>query len=125
MNIWYYAHSMETYNTEQEAEELALLDIWVYNGMIYNPNRAYIQRHREPMKACIDVLHDPLITALVFSSVFGVITQGVYFEIRVAQKLEKPIFFLDPGGECFPSNGTLTKIPKTKPMKWSVQYAGH
>ena len=95
MNIWYYAHSMNMYNTDQERVEMTDLEKLFPKDCIFNPNRHYIQRHKTPMKACIDVIHDPSVTGVVFSGDQGGITQGVYFEIKTAQKLEKPVFLLE------------------------------
>jgi hypothetical protein len=126
IKIYYYAHSMKIYNTEQERKELDVIEQFIGPGCIFNPNRHFIQNHQAPMRACIDVVKDESITDLIFSGVFGYITQGVYFEISIAQKLEKPIFYLEPfNNKIEKFEGIFVHSKNKKVSRWSVLNAGN
>ena len=85
---------MGIYGTPAEQKELAMIQAEFPKACIYNPNRPYIQRHKNPMGACIDIVKDSSITALVFSAYKGEVTQGVYFEVAISKKLNKEIFVI-------------------------------
>jgi hypothetical protein len=119
IDVVYYAHSMKIYNTEREKWEIGLLQACFPEGIIYSPNRLYIQHHKKPMQACLKVVKDPVVTALAFSTNDRkYISLGVYAEIRAAQKRGIPIYEI---GEAFVrmfSRG-LSVIGKSKDEKWA------
>jgi hypothetical protein len=78
---------MAIYDTAREQKELSLLAKKFPDGLVYNPNRKYIQTHKNPMKACFQVVKDDAINCLAFSTnQRNRVSMGVYAEIRAAQK---------------------------------------
>ena len=93
--IVYYAHNLSIYHTEQEQQELQIITECFPKHVVYNPNRPDIQRAENPMKRCLEVVHDVSITDIVFSMLPDKwIGSGVYAEIRAAQKDEKPVYYV-------------------------------
>jgi phosphoribosylaminoimidazole (AIR) synthetase len=117
--IIYYAHSMTIYGSDRENAELELLQKHFRDGLIYNPNRAYIETHKTPMKACFDVVADSAITGLAFSTNQGhYVSLGVFAEIRCAQKRNKQIFRIHEDRiEVYPKKLTLVK--RNKKTQWA------
>jgi len=119
--IIYYAHALQLYNTEREKHELHLIQAEFPKACIFNPNRSFIQHAKEPMKRCIDIVKDPSLSILVFSDYKGEITQGVYFEIQIAKKHHKELFFLtDEKIFPFTSVSKIRRITRRKKSLWKV-----
>ena len=92
ISIIYYAHSMGIYGKTREREELDIIQGTFADSCIYNPNRKYIQKAKDPMKRCLKIINDASVTALVFSEQRGKVTAGVYLEIITAQRAKKPVY---------------------------------
>ena len=84
--IIYYAHSLKIYNSDRERKELRQLREHFPKGCIWNPNRPYIQQHKNPMGACLNIVKDFWIAGVAFSHENRKIPSGVYDEIQAAQK---------------------------------------
>lgn len=92
ISIIYYAHPIETYGSEQESEDVAYIETFFYNALVFNPNRVSVQYSKDPMRMCLDLVKDESITMLVYrENAQGKVTQGIDREIRVAKALGKPI----------------------------------
>jgi len=119
----YYAHSMKLYGSARERKELKLLNQY-FQEKIFNPNQRKIQKAKEPMHACIEMIRSPLISGIVFSTIHNYISAGVYFELKVAKKQGIPIFFLRDG-QVEPFRGAFRMIGKNRHSKWAkvVTYA--
>jgi hypothetical protein len=115
--IIYYAHSMKIYNTQREQDELMAIGRTFPEAIIYNPNRPYIQSHKEPMKACLHIVRD--VSMLVFSLENKRITSGVMLEVRLAFKHEIPVYLLRHG-EIDEFSGVFRKITRNKKSYWTV-----
>jgi hypothetical protein len=117
--IIYYAHAMLIYDTEREQKELKILENFFREGLIYNPNRPYIQQHKNPMGACLHVVADGSITQIAFSEAQpGVISCGIYAELRCAIKRGKPLFLIC-GDHVEPFRGTLKLTKMDKKRNWA------
>ena len=116
--IIYYAHSMLTYNTEREEEELQRLQEYFSNGLIYNPNRAYVQNSKTPMQTCLELVKDPWVAGIAFSHNDKKISSGVYAEIRLAQKRRKPIYIIE-SKRIRSYKGTIRLTKKDKATNWA------
>jgi hypothetical protein len=111
--IIYYAHAIEIFNTEQERQELELIEMFFYHGLVFNPNRISVRFASDPMRMCLDTVKDESISALVFGEVNGEITQGVEREIRQARKYGKPILYVN-AESVVPYIDEIEIIPKKK-----------
>jgi len=119
IDIIYYAHCMTTYNTPQEQEELALLKAHFDNGLIFNPNRDWIQFDTNPMKLCLELVADDIITGVAFGTVDGgYVGAGVYAEIRAAQKRYKPVYEIR-SGNVLELHGELQLVKRDKAQHWA------
>lgn len=118
IQIVYYAHSMQVYNTDREQEELRRLESYFYNGLIYNPNRPNIQYSKNPMGECFKVIKDYSTTVVAFSHDHGHIPSGVYSEIRCAQKQYKPIYKIEKD-RIIPYRGKLKLTKKDRATDWA------
>lgn len=91
--IVYFAHSIKVYNSQLETDAMSLIEAYFTTYCVFNPNRPYIQKAKDPMTLCLDIIKDDSIQALVFlPGKKGIITPGVNYEIHTARKLHKPIF---------------------------------
>ena len=116
--VIYYAHSMKIYSMEQEQEELDLILATFPDCAIFNPNRPAIQDHAEPMKRCLEIVKDASINMVVFSAVFGKVTSGVMLEVKAAQKINKPVYFL--ADDITEFVGPFRKVTRRKKSYWTV-----
>lgn len=85
----YYAHSIYKYNTEIEKYEMSLIGDAVINP---NGNTDQSKSEEEIMKRCFELIDN--CDRLAFSSVDGVIGNGVADEIEYAMKLGLKIFYI-------------------------------
>ena len=90
----YYAHHLWKYNTKIEDYELRLIGDCFPTAIIMNPNGDIPQEGSEEsiMEECFDLIGS--CEVLVFSSVNGVVGKGVYDEVNLALKHDKPIFYI-------------------------------
>ncbi len=116
--IIYYAHSITIYNTEREQDELKRLREYFSNGLIYNPNRPYIENNKDSMKGCFKVVQDPYVIGLAFSHQDKKVSSGVYAEIRIAQKWRKPIYIID-AKRIHSYIGTLSMTTQDRATNWA------
>ena len=115
--ILYYAHSMKIYGTEREQEELDMIQAAFPQDVIYSPNRPFIQNHKDPMKACLDVILD--MDTLVFSLEKRHVSSGVLLEVKHAQKHNIPVFVLQYGN-VIEFSGAFRKVTRNKKSFWTV-----
>jgi hypothetical protein len=116
--VIYYAHSMSIYGSEREREELEKLEKFFRNGVIYNPNRPFIEHAKKPMIECLRVVADTTITGVAFSvNHSSFISLGVYAELRCAQKKGKPLYIIRDGVDLY--EGGFRLVKKDKKMRWA------
>ena len=116
--IIYYAHSMKIYGSERERKELRRLREEFPKGCIWNPNRPYIQGHKNPMGACLNIVKDAWIAGIAFSHDNRKIPSGVYDEIQAAKKNRKTIYIIESDRiRIYYGNIKLTK--KDRATDWA------
>lgn len=116
--VIYYAHSMSTYGTEREAQEVKLIEESFFRNLVYNPNRKSIQRAKNPMKECLKIVKDSSLQGLVFSPRDGFISMGVYAEIKTAQKMRLPIYHIAKE-KIMLFRGELKLVKQDKKTHWA------
>lgn len=116
--VIYYAHSMQLYNTEREQQEVRMLMQYFYNGVVYNPNRNFIQYSKNPMGECFDVVNDPTITHVAFSHDNKKISSGVYAEIKLAMNHHKPVYIIHKD-RIIPYVGPITLTKVDRATNWA------
>lgn len=120
VQIVYYAHSIEIYDTRREQEELQRLEKHFSDThtLIFNPNRPSIQFAENPMRECIRILKSPSITGIAFSHKGHKIPLGVYREIQLAQKYHKAIWIINDS-EIHKYVGKTVEIRKNMSTNWA------
>lgn len=90
----YYAHHMFKYNTEEEKQEIELIEKKFPNFLIINPNGWICQDNSEQaiMNQCYHFVK--MSDVLVFSSLNTIIGRGVYEEVEVALENNKDVYYL-------------------------------
>ena len=92
----YYAHHQWKYHTREEEYELDLIRKYFPNATIFNPSTDLDMKiviyENLVMRECLKAVDSSDI--VIFSSVNGVISSGVYREIMRAREKEKPCFYL-------------------------------
>lgn len=114
MNRVYYAHSLRKYGTPDEVDEQIVI-CHVLNAIVINPRLAIDQAAPDAMHQCFELVRKA--DGLAFSEYAGHIGRGVYAEVRLAQKLDKPVWLLRDGQlyDAF-------KIQEVG-LDWAVRYA--
>lgn len=92
----YYAHHQYKYHSIEEEYELDLIRRYFPSSVIFNPSidlkTSSTLDESIIMKECLETIGDSDI--LVFSSMNGVIGTGVYHEVKEAQRIGKPVFYI-------------------------------
>lgn len=115
----YYAHSMRTYGTPKESEELYMIKLqfrWPFWRVV---NPAELTWDRRPNMSDFFKLVEAS-NAVVFSAYRGFIGRGVYEEVRVAQELGRPVYLVDDTWGGRPFNGELQIHDAND---WAFRYA--
>ena len=93
--VIYYAHHMRKYNTQEEKEEVDIIENIFNSGIIINQNGWIYQCGNENyiMNQCLQLVKNSDI--LIFSTIENrIIGKGVYTEIECALKNNKRVYFL-------------------------------
>lgn len=94
--IIYYAHHLFKYNTKIEEYELNLIQKYIPQYKVLNPNGDIIHEdlnnETKIMNKCFEEVQRS--SALVFSSISGVVGKGVYDEVNLAFSLGKPVYYI-------------------------------
>ena len=109
---------MSTYGTEQEAQEIKLIEESFSRCLLYNPNRREIQRAKNPMRECLKIVKDSSLQGLIFSSRDGFVSMGVYTEIMTARKMRLPIYVIKKD-KIVSYRGELKLVKKDKKSHWA------
>jgi len=110
----YYAHHMYKYNTLVEKYEIELIQKYLPEYEIINPNGSINPQksEQEIMNDCFDLIDNS--GSLIFSSMDGVVGKGVHDEVNHAIKTNIPIYYIN--------NNRLIKINK---IKWDIINESH
>jgi hypothetical protein len=110
----YYAHHMYKYNTLIEKYEIELIQKYLSEYEIINPNGSINPQksEHEIMNDCFNIIDNS--SALVFSSMDGVVGKGVHDEVNHAIETKKDIYYI--------SDNKLVKIDS---IKWNVINESH
>lgn len=98
----YYAHHMFKYDTRMEEYELQVIRKNFPEYDIINPNGDIPFEKNESeqsiMGKCLEVIERENVDCLVFSSMNGVVGQGVFAEVNHALALGKKIYYIHNNG---------------------------
>ena len=90
----YYAHHMFKYNTDEEKQEIKLIEEKFPSFLIINPNGWIYKNNSEQaiMNQCYHFVK--MSDILVFSSLNTIIGRGVYEETKLALENNKDVYYL-------------------------------
>lgn len=90
----YYAHHMFKYNTDEEKQEIKLIEEKFPSFLIINPNGWICKNNSEQaiMNQCYHFVK--MSDILVFSSLNTIIGRGVYEETKLALENNKDVYYL-------------------------------